>query len=560
VGGTRKLFDGNGEMYARCRAFDWAATPVGAVDAWPASLCTALGIVLASPQPMWIGWGHDLLQIFNDGYLPFSDRNPASLGRPARETWADIWHLIGPDLDGVRDGGPAVYDQDRPIPFRRRGDIEQTYFSFSYSPIPDAACAHGVGGVLSVAVETTPRVVAMQALRKSEERYRALATASADVIYRMSPDWSDMRQLDGRGILSDSPEPRTDWLERYIYPDDRARVTEVIREAVRTRQVLEREHRVIRADGTIGWTFSRAVPIFDERGEIVEWIGTASDVTQRREAEDASRESAERLRIAHVELEQRVHERTADLARANALLQVEVAERRAAEAQNKRLFERLISVQEEERRRIARDIHDQLGQQMTALRMNLAAARSWADGDPARVVQAQRTQQLAEDLDRSIDFLTWDLRPAALDHLGLAAALQQLVTGWSERFGVVAEFESPGVDGVRLPRDVEANLYRLAQEALHNIAKHAAATHVTVVLEMRTDRQVVLIVEDNGHGFTPGEVTANTRVAQLGLIGMRERALLLGGGLEIDSAPGRGTTIFVRVPAGTLTNLYDYGD
>src|SRR5215204_393878 len=152
------------------------------------------------------------------------------------------------------------------------------------------SAASRVAGTLSALsspmdVRTTPvttgsgDVGAEAALRVSEARFRALATASADVIFRTSPDWSEMRQLDGHDFLSDSPEPSDAWLTRYVHPDDRARVTAAIREAVQTRSTFELDHRVIRADGTLGWTFSRAVPLLDADGEIVEWIGAASDVT-----------------------------------------------------------------------------------------------------------------------------------------------------------------------------------------------------------------------------------------------------------------------------------------
>jgi signal transduction histidine kinase len=213
-----------------------------------------------------------------------------------------------------------------------------------------------------------------------------------------------------------------------------------------------------------------------------------------------------------------------------------------------------VSAQEEERWRIARDIHDHLGQQMTALRMNIEALRSRSDGNEALVQQAERTQRLAEELDQSIDSLTWELRPAALDHLGLSAALRNPVTGWSERYATRADFDMSGVEDVRLRRDVEANLYRIAQEALHNIARHAQATHATVVLT-RQDGHLVLLVEDNGRGFVPSGVSAHQGASgHLGLISMRERAALVGGQLEIESSPDRGTSIFVRIPDGDRTD------
>ena len=267
---------------------------------------------------------------------------------------------------------------------------------------------------------------------------------------------------------------------------------------------------------------------------------------ERARAEEALRQSEEQLRRLNDALEERIRERTSELAAANASLQLEVRERRAAENEIKALFTRLVSAQEDERRRIARDVHDQLGQQMTAVRINLEELQQKTDINAPRAESVERTMRLAEELDRSIDFLAWELRPAALDHLGLPAALARLVGGWSERFHVRADYDTVGIDGVRLRSDVEANLYRLAQEALHNIYKHARATHVSVLLERR-DHRIVLMVEDNGRGFAIDDVSPEA-VPSLGLVSMRERAALVGGELTIESTPGFGTTITVRVP------------
>jgi len=144
--------------------------------------------------------------------------------------------------------------------------------------------------------DVTERKDAEEALRASEERFRALITATSDVVYRMSPDWTEMRHLRGRNFIPDTDEPSFDWLERYIHPDDQPGVMAVIQEAIRTKSVFELEHRVLRVDGSLGWTFSRAIPLLDENGEIVEWFGAASDVTHRKEAEQALRESEEQFR------------------------------------------------------------------------------------------------------------------------------------------------------------------------------------------------------------------------------------------------------------------------
>jgi two-component system sensor histidine kinase VicK len=124
-------------------------------------------------------------------------------------------------------------------------------------------------------------------LTESEERFRALVTATSDVIYRMNPDWSIMRQLSGGGFLSDTGEPIDNWIEKYIYSEDLERVREAIAHAIHNKTMFQVEHRVQRADGTMGWTFSRAVPILDKEGGIIEWFGAANDVSSRKQTEEA---------------------------------------------------------------------------------------------------------------------------------------------------------------------------------------------------------------------------------------------------------------------------------
>ena len=136
---------------------------------------------------------------------------------------------------------------------------------------------------------TRIRNEAERRVRESEARFRAFASATSDVVYRMSPDWSEMRHLEGREFIADTHQPSRIWLEKYIHPDDQPLMMETIARAIRSKSVFQLEHRVIRVDGSLGWTHSRAVPILDAQGEIVEWFGAASDVTQRKQAEAALR-------------------------------------------------------------------------------------------------------------------------------------------------------------------------------------------------------------------------------------------------------------------------------
>jgi signal transduction histidine kinase len=152
--------------------------------------------------------------------------------------------------------------------------------------------------------------------------------------------------------------------------------------------------------------------------------------------------------------------------------------------------------------------------------------------------------EIAERLDRDVDQLVWELRPTALDDLGLRAALANYIQEWSERSHIAAELHTTGLLDERLGSEVETALYRIAQEALNNAAKHSRARRVEVILERRPDC-VLLILEDDGVGFAEAD-TASTRQGY-GLVGMQERAALVGASLEIESTPGKGTTILVRI-------------
>ena len=144
-------------------------------------------------------------------------------------------------------------------------------------------------GQVGVSFDITDRKLAEQALAMSEERFRVLVTSTADVVYRMSPDWSVMRRLNSRKFITDTDAPTATWLQKYIHPDDQPLMKEAIDEAIRTRSTFELEHRVLRVDGSLGWTHSRAVPLMDASGAITEWFGLSTDVTDRKRAEEATR-------------------------------------------------------------------------------------------------------------------------------------------------------------------------------------------------------------------------------------------------------------------------------
>jgi signal transduction histidine kinase len=227
----------------------------------------------------------------------------------------------------------------------------------------------------------------------------------------------------------------------------------------------------------------------------------------------------------------------------------DLTERKRADAERARteLLARLVFAQEDERRRIAREMHDQFGEQLTALALGIAALKQSCADQPRLRAQVDALDVVARQLDRDVDQLVWQLRPTALDDLGLRAALTNYIQDWSQRVNIAAELHTSGLLDDRLPSEVESALYRIAQEALNNVAKHARASQVEIILERRPDH-VLLVVEDDGVGFDAA--TTGTGGQGFGLMGMQERAALVGATLQIESAPGQGTTIIVRMNHG----------
>ena len=247
------------------------------------------------------------------------------------------------------------------------------------------------------------------------------------------------------------------------------------------------------------------------------------------------------VKTIYSEMESRIAQRTKELNLSNLALRGEIADKERSEEVRKLLLEDLVRAQEDERRRLARDLHDHLGQRLTTLRMRIESLK-----DPKARMPAtpDELQEIVRRLDDDVDFLAWELRPLALDELGLDTALANYATQWSEHFDARAEFRARGLGERRLPPEVESNLYRIAQEALNNCAKHAKCTLASIILERR-DHHVILIIEDNGAGF---EVASELEShSNMGLMSMRERTALMGGTFDIESTPTKGTTIFVRV-------------
>jgi PAS domain S-box-containing protein len=291
-----------------------------------------------------------------------------------------------------------------------------------------------------------------------------------------------------------------------VHPDDRALVRETVGRAYREGGSYVCEHRVVRPDGSIRWWESRGTALTDGDGKALKLFGTVQDVTEQKVAGDALARSRVQLR---------------DFAG------------------------RLRSACEKERSLIAREIHDELGQALTALKMDVFSLRNGLPAS-ARARLEPETEEMAALIDTMIDkvrTLAAELRPAVLDSLGLAAAVEWAVQQFARRTGIRCELDLPA-EQLRIDADRSIDVFRILQEALANVARHAEASSVHVHLRV-TPGELVLEVHDNGRGIRPGEIEST---ASFGLLGMRERALLWGGEIGIRAVPQGGTCASVCIP------------
>ena len=281
---------------------------------------------------------------------------------------------------------------------------------------------------------------------------------------------------------------------------------------------------------------------------------------QVRDLLEEQRRNEVKLWLAHEQLADRAQHlrglvklRTAKLAESNEQLRREIAQRQQVEAVREALHRKLLHAQEEERRRIARELHDQLGQNLTALNLGLKSLRDADPGSHKLGKLVHPLQELAKQTARDLHRVAVELRPAALDDLGLVKAIRNLAETWSIHCGINVDFEPGQYESAGISSEVETTLYRIIQEALNNVAKHSGARHVGLVLHRAVDH-VQAIIEDDGHGFDFGKASSMANAnGRLGLLGIQERLSVIGGSLNVESAPAHGATLIVRVPTPRST-------
>ncbi|KXK04236.1 MAG: PAS/PAC sensor signal transduction histidine kinase [Acidobacteria bacterium OLB17] len=474
----------------------------------------------------------------NDQYSKFFGIDkPALVGRKLSSVLSPrSYKQLKPLIERAFAG--ETFSIDTWVTFKDRGE---RYVHVSY--VPDLGPDRKVRGFYSFVTDLTDLRRSEDALKYSRERMRVLTESFTDYA---------IITTDTEGLI-DSWNPGAEkifgYREREILgrsgnilftDEDNAKnipFHEMAKARKEGRASDERWH--LRKDGSSFFASGVLVPLYQNE-TLTGYAKIASDLTERIQYEAD-------LHQARTDLEARVASRTQALAETNAVLLKEMEERAKTEEQRLTLLRKLFTIQEDERGRIARDLHDQLGQRLTALRLKIASISTLCEEHPDLAELVDRLAEIAATIDSEVSFLAWELRPSVLDETDFVTALGNYVKEWSRYSGIFADFNAIAVSGMKIHKDIETNLYRITQEALNNTAKYAQATKVDVILEGH-EADLLLIVEDNGKGFDIRPEDALKQKKGFGLVGMRERASLINGSFDIESTNGKGTTVFVRVP------------
>jgi PAS domain S-box-containing protein len=533
------IFNG-GECGALIRAFDWSQTLIGPISRWPQSWRAVVNICLASHLPMIILWGPELIQIYNDSFIPLlGEKHPEAIGLSVRVCWPEFWSMSEPIYRAVLEQGETVYLENQLFPVERNGYLEEAYVTLCFHPIRNDE--GGVDGILVTLLETTGQVLdrrRFEMLNRLEEEHK-----QAEEALRESGMWLRfaLRAARAGSWEWDLETGETRWSPEYyalyglappikpsfenwinsIYPADRERVQRELYEQVRSKQEHDIEFRIIRPQQGLRWLSTRGRMLYNDNGEPVRLIGITIDITERKQAEIKLKEMNETL-------EERVEERT---------------------WQVRTLASALTLAEQRERHRIAQILHDDLQQLLYGLQLRVEILdNDAAAGKVSRV--ASNLEGMNRLISRAIQTartLTIDLSPPVLQGEGLEAALAWLGNQMKELHDLEVRIESPKPCLVP-EKDLRVLLYQLVRELLFNVIKHAGVNQATIICR-RQDDQIMIMVEDKGKGFDLEAAHQRFREeGHFGLFSIRERLMLLGGNLEIETSPGQGTRVVITTP------------
>ena len=412
------------------------------------------------------------------------------------------------DLERVRNFVAASGGQWEDFKSRLRDGrtLQSSWFQFRF---PD-------GSHFAVGQDITERKQAEEALREAQESFRQVTENIEELFWIKTPDFKRLLYMSPNyeRITGIDPERHFEadgvqFLLDLIHPDDRARVAEIMRRA--DGKEFEIEFRLIAPDGSLRWIRERGFPIYDRSGELDRIAGIAENITGRKLAEDRLKATSEQLRALSASVQ---------------------------------------SAREEERARIAREIHDELGSGLTSLKWDLEGLdKAFSEPlEPSRwAALREKTasmMKLADGIIRTVRRIASELRPSILDDLGLVEAIEWQARQFQSRTGIVCRL-SRSIATVDLTQDQSTAIFRIFQEALTNVLRHAQASRVDIAME--EDDGFLLAITDNGRGITEQEKTDQS---SLGLLGMRERAHLVGAKVDIAGVSGSGTVITIRLPLG----------
>lgn len=373
-------------------------------------------------------------------------------------------------------------------------------------------------------LELEQKAVALEQLnsdlaRKNQE-LDAIVQTAPDIIFSRQADGS-RDYISGRFYEYTGAAPGSaiglGWLE-YLHPDDKERSLDHWMRCVQSGDAYESEYRIRNVDQNYRWFRARAVPLRDQQGNIIKWYGTCSDIHDSKLLEQSIRDSA-------LELERMVDLRTAEL---------------------RRLSSRLMTLQDEERRRIAREIHDGLGQELAAAKMILDGVLS-KDSSPSMRRASADASELVDRAIKQVRTISHLLHPPLLDEVGLISALRWYLEGLSDRSGIEVKLEVEPSDLNRLRPELETAIFRIIQEALTNMFRHSGARNGRVSL-VETNGRVAVTVRDDGKGIEERVIQLRPESVGVGIGGMRQRVKELGGSLRLANA-NPGTIVEVVIPS-----------